>query len=1040
MARSRIAKISILCVMVWLCASILAAASEYHGQVSFGGQPLPGATVTVTQGGMKVATVTDADGNYAFPELPDGSWVIGIEMQCFAPIKAEVNVAPNTPAGKWELTLLPPDRIMEKAQAATPEPDAPPTPSVAEANKPEAAEAPKAAAPETPKPPEEANDQIADGLLINGSMNDAATSRFSTAAAFGNTRSGGRVLYNGGLEAIFDNSAIDARPYSLSGLEAPKSFYDRFTGSIGMGGPISIPHVLPHGPFFYASYQWTRDNNAAIVTGLVPTKDEREGNLSGLLDAQGQPVTIYNPATGAPYPNNQVPVRPQAQYLLSHFYQQLIPNIAGLSGYNYQAPVLNSNHQDALFLRLNKSIAHAGEFSGRFNLQSTRASNTNLFGFVDTTGTLGINSNINWQHYFSRQRMNLKLGYTFSRQRTSAVPYFQNRENVALSAGINGTASTSGNNQDPADWGPTALNFSSGIAALSDGNSSFNRTRSDGLTASAIFYHGRHNIAVGGDFNKQDINDFFQQNPRGSFTFTGAATQAIVNGVATGGSDLADFLIGRPDTSSIAFGNADKYFREPVYDAFVNDDWRILSILTINAGVRWQYGAPITELFGRLVNLDIADGFTAIAPVLGSDPVGSLTGSHYPSSLLRPDRNGVEPRIGISWRPVPASTILVRAGYGIYHDTSVYQNIVLQMAQQAPLSTSLSVANSSACPLTLSEGFTPCSSVTPDTFAIDPNYRVGYAQAWQLGVQRDLPLALQLTATYSGVKGTHGAQEILPNSYPTGEDNPCPDCPSGFVYQTSGGNSTRQAGQLQLRRRMRNGFSASLTYTYSKSIDDDAYLGGLGHVTASGASQGGAASSGSGTIAQNWLDPQAERSLSTFDQRHLLNVTAQYTTGEGLGGGTLMSGWRGRVLKEWTVLTTITRGTGLPETPIYPAAVSGTGYTGSIRPDLTGASIYNSSANAHLNAAAYTAPLPGQWGTAGRDSITGPGQFSLDSSLQRIFRPHGRLSLDFHVDATNLLNHGVISSWNTTVGNAQFGLPVSANPMRSLRAAIRLRF
>ena len=171
---------------------------------------------------------------------------------------------------------------------------------------------------------------------------------------------------------------------------------------------------------------------------------------------------------------------------------------------------------------------------------------------------------------------------------------------------------------------------------------------------------------------------------------------------------------------------------------------------------------------------------------------------------------------------IPASTIVVRAGYGIYHDTSVYQTSSLALAQQAPLSKSLSVQNSAACPLTLANGFNTCSSITPNTFAIDPNFRIGYAQTWELTVQRDLPGAVQLTATYLGVKGTHGPQQFLPNTYPIGSANLCADCPSGFVYQTSGGNSTRQAGQLQLRRRLRDGFTASLLYTYSKSIDDDA--------------------------------------------------------------------------------------------------------------------------------------------------------------------------------------------------------------------------
>jgi hypothetical protein len=390
---------------------------------------------------------------------------------------------------------------------------------------------------------------------------------------------------------------------------------------------------------------------------------------------------------------------------------------------------------------------------------------------------------------------------------------------------------------------------------------------------------------------------------------------------------------------------------------------------------------------------------------------------------------------------------VVRGGYGIYRDTSVYQALVLAMAQQAPFSTSFSVQNSAACPLTLANGF-DCAST--DTFAIDPNYRVGYAQTWQLSVQRDLPFAMQMVATYFGVKGTHGAQEFLPNTYPPSDAaNPCPDCPIGFVYRGSGGNSTRQAGQIQLRRRLRNGFTASLDYTYSKSIDDDATLGGQGYVTTSTQNQNAISTPSptpTATIAQNWRDLHAERSLSTFDQRHLVNLTAQYTSGEGLGGGTLMSGWRGRALKEWTLLGTATVGSGLPETPVYPVDVPGTGYTNIVRPSLTGEPIYNATGGAHVNASAFEAPAVGEWGTAGRDSIAGPDQFTLNSSLARTFRPRGKTYLDLTLTATNLLNHPAFTNWDVMWNSAsvanqqQFGKPLAAGAPRSLQTTIRLRF
>ena len=87
-------------------------------------------------------------------------------------------------------------------------------------------------------------------------------------------------------------------------------------------------------------------------------------------------------------------------------------------------------------------------------------------------------------------------------------------------------------------------------------------------------------------------------------------------------------------------------------------------------------------------------------------------------------------------------------------------------------------------------------------------------------MQRDLPGSLTVTATYLGTKGSHLPQEFLPNTYPAGAVNPCPACPSGFVYSTSNGNSSREAGQWQLRRRLRNGLAASVQYTLSKATDD----------------------------------------------------------------------------------------------------------------------------------------------------------------------------------------------------------------------------
>ncbi len=283
-----------------------------------------------------------------------------------------------------------------------------------------------------------------------------------------------------------------------------------------------------------------------------------------------------------------------------------------------------------------------------------------------------------------------------------------------------------------------------------------------------------------------------------------------------------------------------------------------------------------------------------------------------------------------------------------------------------------------------------------------------------------------MTASYLGTKGTRLPQEFLPNTFATGAISP-----SGYIYLASNGNSTREAGQIQLRRRLRSGFTSTIQYTYAKAIDDAPLMAGGQVVTVT---QGGA------SVAQNWLNLAGERARSNFDQRHQLGVQAQFTSGSGVRGGALLSGWKGTLLKEWTLAEALTVGSGLPLTPVYFAPVPGTGVTGNLRPDMTGADIYAAPKGLHLNPAAFRAPAAGHFGNAGRNSITGPAQFSLNASLGRTFPWGDRYNVDLRVDATNVLNRVTPKNWNSTINNAQFGLLSTVDTMRTLQTTLRVRF
>ncbi|MEO8126772.1 MAG: TonB-dependent receptor [Bryobacteraceae bacterium] len=979
--------------MLLLLAAGALIGGEHRGTVKLGKLAVPGATVTAQRDGKTAVAITDAQGGYLFPDLVDGLWTVKVEMRGFTPIEREVQV-PGT--AEWSLAILPLAKITDAASnievhaaaspkvefnkraAKVPPPAATNTTSGFQSTELKASNTLVTAAEVSPEVARKAND----GFLVNGSVNNAASSPFSQLPAFGNNRAPGKWPYHGNLGLIMDNSVLDARPFSLTGQNAPRAAYNRFTGLATLGGPIRIPALFRNGPQFTLNYQWTRNRNASVQSALMPTLAERAGDFSQTLTPQGRPVTVIDPSNGVPIPGNRIPsnrISPEAQRLLDLY---PLPNFSGLARYNFQEPIVSNLHQDALQFRAVKQVGRKDNFSGTMQLQSTRTDTPNLFGFLATGSQFTNTSTVNWRHTFS-SRFFVNLGYQFSRNFSQTVPFFANRLNVSAAAGIGG------NNQDPLNWGPPSLNFANGIAALGEAQYSSPRNQTNGLSVEIFSARGLHSFTYGFDFRRQQWNILSQQDPRGTFTFTGAAA----------GSDFGGFLFGVPDTASIAFGNADKYFRANAWDVYISDDWRFGAGFSVTLGARYEYNSPISELYGRLVNLAVANQFASAVPIV----------ERSAGLLIEPDRNNIAPRIGFAWRPFPASSMVVRGGYGVYYNSPLYQSIAIQMAQQAPLSTSLRVQNSAVNPLTLANGFKGSPNILDTTFGVDPRFRTGYAQNWQLSVQRDMPFALQLVATYLGIKGTRSVQQFLPNTFPDGGIYP-----SGFSYMTSNGNSTRHAGTFQLRRRLRRGFTAEVQYTWAKALDDAA-LGGSGFL-----------------IAQNWLDLSGERGRSNFDQRHVVAFQAQYTTGG--------NGRTGIFFREWTATSQLNFATGLPLTPTSFFPVSGTGVTGTIRASYTGADPYDAPAGLHLNPAAYTNPAPGHWGNAGRNTITGPRQFALNASVSRTFRWGDRLNADLRVDATNMLNHPVFPSWNTVISSAQFGLPNPAGQMRTIQTSLRVRF
>ena len=150
-----------------------------------------------------------------------------------------------------------------------------------------------------------------------------------------------------------------------------------------------------------------------------------------------------------------------------------------------------------------------------------------------------------------------------------------------------------------------------------------------------------------------------------------------------------------------------------------------------------------------------------------------------------------------------------------------------------------------------------------------------------------------------------------------------------------------------------------------------------------------------------------------------------------------------RVLKDWSLNSTITLNSGSPLTARVLGAVAdagGSGATGSARADATGLPV--SGGDGFFNTLAFAAPPGDRYGTAARNTIPGPGQFGMSASFGRSWQigDNSRRRLEGRAEATNILNHVNISGYGTVVNASNYGLATSAGQMRTMQLMLRLRF
>ena len=388
--------------------------------------------------------------------------------------------------------------------------------------------------------------------------------------------------------------------------------------------------------------------------------------------------------------------------------------------------------------------------------------------------------------------------------------------------------------------------------------------------------------------------------------------------------------------------------------------------------------------------------------------------------------------MGLAWKPLKDT--VVRAGYGINYNLAQYTTAIQNFAFQPPFA---ETATNVATPTNLLNLANAFPSLAPGTvtnnYADYINYKLPYVQLWNVDIQRQLPGGWLLNVDYNGSKGTRLDTEraiLVP-----GGSQP-------FNYESSEGNSVFDSGSVRFRKRLANGIAVSGTYIYSKSVDDASAIGGGGVV-----------------VAQNPFDISADRGLSSFDQRNKFTGNWVYDLPFGENRRFLQKGAISHILSGWQYSGAFTVASGLPYTI---RVLGGTldiqrGVSGSLRANIVpGESLYiaNPTTKEWFNTAAFCQPetiinnpiatcvnaADSTYGDAGRNILEGPGQVTLDMSLNKTIQIKEFRALDLRITANNVFNMVNYSSLGTTVNSITFGEVTGVGTMRRVTVQARFRF
>jgi hypothetical protein len=942
------------------------------------------------------------------------------------------------------------------------------------------------------------NELTAGGIGVFSSIDDIQEFKvltYSYSAEYGSragptvlvtTKSGTNNLH-GSLYEFVRNTDLDAK--GDFDTTTPKFNLNQFGGSIG--GPIRHNKT-----FFFVDGEQKYQRQGITFTGLVPSLAMHNGDFSA--DPFGNPVSglaIANPnmigASTSPstYPNvyfqcdgsgNPIPANPdgsQAQgtpcskipsNLINSAGQGLIniypaPNASGGS-YNYvnePVRILNETKFDA---RLDETLTASDNLFARFSYDQAFSfapggaptlAEQNAFGSNENLINHARNIGIGWSHVFSANTLNQAsfgydriFDYIASLGNSTCGSALLGIPNADLGCSASGTPLAGGSYSQ----GVVSVEPTSGYWSLGDrGYSPFQGgTNIFSFKDDLDLIRGKHDIHVGIDLRANQMNVGTEAFGAG-FLLPGVTGNFTGAGLAPGNVE-ADLLMGISGGAihDQTYDGAITGRRWKIVRPFVEDDWRIIPSLTLNLGLAWGITTPITEVDNRMADYIPSTGQLLIA---GQNGVSRSAG-------INMFWGAYEPRLGLAWKVAGSDKTVLRAGFGIYHDSAWSQGAQGLWQNPPNLGETDQFAGAGCAFATsycASHGQTPSGTFylsngflippTPltvgnfeGTFYYEPpNFQPGRVHQYNVNVERQLPGDVLLTAGYAGAVGGHllvSGNDLNVNS-PTG----CGTIPGYTLGCLPGGapyiapynlpfNAIDLFGDvgkthynsLQIKaetKTPKHGLYALIAYTYSKTYDNG-LTDGLGSEL-----------SAPYFPLPNW--PNLDWSLSQINLNHSFTASFIYDLpfGKGKTFGSTSGPVTDTLLGNWQVTLIERISSGFPVPLVDTSNQSGAGFQAGgnannfNRPDQiagcnTHAANHSSPHYQWINPTCFAVPLPGELGDAARVPVSGPDFVNSDFSVIKQFRLPREMGLNFRAEFFNLFNH---PQYGSPIADINFNSP-----------------